>query len=255
MRASPPLERFRRADECVLWHIRKIRGLIYIAVSLMTIAIGVSAYVQAPDLVQFWVATRECYGMNGRIGFFSWLPLQRGPLNYVAPWLPIRAASCIGPESTRGFGIHSGLYSCGLLPWALCTVVRNWRGLWSPGWRLDFRSFARRRSFREYGCTRLHQSRQSGTRTWTKTLEDTASLGLLIGTRRIDPRHITWRRFRRYPWSGCENGSGRRLPHRLQHRFRRMVATPFLSSQTTHTPRVRAGELVSLRLGSFSHYS
>src|ERR1700722_19386614 len=73
----------------VSWHIRKIRGLIYTAVSLTAVAIGASAYVQDPDLVQFWVAAREYYGMAA-LGFLL-ASVATGPLNYVAPWLPIRA--------------------------------------------------------------------------------------------------------------------------------------------------------------------
>jgi DMSO/TMAO reductase YedYZ heme-binding membrane subunit len=113
----------------VSWHIRKIRGLIYIAVFLTTVAIGASAYVQAPDLVQFWVAAREYYGMAA-LGFLL-ASVAAGPLNYVAPWLPIRAHLALGRRAlgVSAFilaGIHAACY---LGP----TVVRNWRGLWSPG--------------------------------------------------------------------------------------------------------------------------
>ena len=103
------------------WHIRNIRGLIYVGLFL-TIA-GI-AYSSAS-----WVDARELYGLWA-LGLLI-AAMSPGPLNFVLPWLPIRAHLMRG---RRALGVSAFILAvlhmgCYLGP----VIYRNWHELYTPG--------------------------------------------------------------------------------------------------------------------------
>jgi sulfoxide reductase heme-binding subunit YedZ len=111
------------------WHVRHIRKLIYTLLGFTVLWIGYSSVSGAPNATQAWVAARESYGLWAlALLVASMLP---GPLNFVLPWLPIRAHLVLG---RRALGVSCFILAtlhmiCYLGP----TIRRNWHELFTPG--------------------------------------------------------------------------------------------------------------------------
>jgi DMSO/TMAO reductase YedYZ heme-binding membrane subunit len=103
------------------WHVRNIRGFIYAGLVVAIVGIAVSS--------GGWVGARELYGLWA-LGLLI-TAMAPGPLNYVFPWLPIRAHLMLG---RRALGVSAFVLAvlhigCYLGP----VIYRNWRELYTPG--------------------------------------------------------------------------------------------------------------------------
>jgi DMSO/TMAO reductase YedYZ heme-binding membrane subunit len=112
------------------WHLRKFRGLIYIAIALSAISIALASMYDASDAAHVWIEARQLYGLWAlALLLASMLP---GPLCFVLPWIPFKGHLMLG---RRALGIsafamavlHASSY---LGP----VLYRDWHDLLVQGW-------------------------------------------------------------------------------------------------------------------------
>jgi len=112
------------------WHLKRIRILIYCALIVAVIGIAISSAIETPNAVQGWVAARQLFGLWALVLLLiSMLP---GPLNFVMPWLPVRAHLVLGRRAlgVSCFAMAACHVACYLGP---MSYLGTWRNLYSPG--------------------------------------------------------------------------------------------------------------------------
>jgi DMSO/TMAO reductase YedYZ heme-binding membrane subunit len=111
------------------WHIRNVRTLIYAAVALTIVSIGLYSFLMSPDAVQAWVSAREFYGLGALTLLLASMLI--GPLIFVLPWLPMRAHLALG---RRALGVSAfSLAVVHAVSYLGPTIDWNWRTLYTPG--------------------------------------------------------------------------------------------------------------------------
>jgi DMSO/TMAO reductase YedYZ heme-binding membrane subunit len=111
------------------WHIRNIRNLIYAGLFAIAVGIAVVSYSSAPDATQAWVGARELYGLWALVLLLS--AMVAGPLNFVLPWLPVRAHLILG---RRALGVSAFvLASLHVGSYVGPTLYHDWHQLYTPG--------------------------------------------------------------------------------------------------------------------------
>lgn len=113
----------------VPWHLRKIRGLVYIALVITIAGIAIFSAQDAANAKLAWVEARQYYGLLALIMLL--VAMAPGPLTYVLPWLPLKGYLVRG---RRAFGVSAFVLavchvSCYLGP----VLYRNWHEVFSPG--------------------------------------------------------------------------------------------------------------------------
>ncbi len=112
----------------IAWHLRHVRGIIYIVLTAVVVAVALVSSLEA-DARSAWIAARQLYGLWAlSLLLASMLP---GPIGFVLPWFPLRAHLLAG---RRALGISSfvmaiGHVACYLGP----AILQDWRTIYTPG--------------------------------------------------------------------------------------------------------------------------
>jgi len=111
------------------WHLRHIRGIIYIGLVIAIISIFVVSYQGVSEGTPVNVSVREYSGLWAlALLLASMLP---GPLNYVFPWLPLRGHLVLG---RRALGVSAFVFAVlHVISYLGPTLATNWHELYTPG--------------------------------------------------------------------------------------------------------------------------